>query len=108
MEVPGNALSWSIIPDFGGFEEFDARGKNLWHTARDAGKAGIRDLRERLRYAAMVSSFAPGVGTSVAAALDAVNALAAGRNLQTAALTRARRQVLYRMHSRQLPHEIGT
>jgi N-acetyl-anhydromuramyl-L-alanine amidase AmpD/peptidoglycan hydrolase-like protein with peptidoglycan-binding domain len=66
------------------------RGENLVRAARRAAQAGIRDLREQLRYAQMVAPFVPGVGTGVAAALGAANALAAGRPITEAVIAAAR------------------
>jgi peptidoglycan hydrolase-like protein with peptidoglycan-binding domain len=67
-----------------------ARGRNVVRAFRAAAKAGIADVRNRLRYAQMVSSFVPGVGTGIAAALGAVNALAAGRPITDAMIEAAR------------------
>ena len=67
-----------------------ARGQNLLQSAKRAGEAGIKDAREALRYAAMVAPFVPGIGTGVAAALGAANALAAGQPITEAVIAAAR------------------
>ena len=53
-----------------------ARGERIDRVFRKLGQAGIADVRERLKIAEMVAPFIPGVGTGVAAALGAANALA--------------------------------
>jgi hypothetical protein len=73
-----------------GFGRDVLRGKNVWRSFRAAAKAGIADVRERLRYAQVVASFVPGVGTGVAAALGAANALASGRPITDAVIEAAR------------------
>lgn len=67
-----------------------ARGKNVLRAIRAAAKAGIADVRDRMRYAQVVASFVPGIGTGVAAALGAANALAAGRPITEAVIDAAR------------------
>jgi hypothetical protein len=67
-----------------------AKGKNLLRAARDAAKAGISDLRESLRFAAMVAPLVPGAGSGVAAALGAANALASGQPITKALMAAAR------------------
>lgn len=67
-----------------------ARGERIDRIAHDLGKAGITDVRERMKYAEMVAPFVPGVGTGVAAALGAANALAAGKPITEAIISAAR------------------
>lgn len=67
-----------------------ARGERIDRIARDLGKAGIADVRERMKYAEMVAPFVPGLGTGVAAALGAANALAAGEPITEAVISAAR------------------
>ena len=70
-----------------------ARGENILKAARRAGQAGIADARESLRFAAMVAPFVPGIGTGVAAALAAANALASGERITDALIAAARNAV---------------
>lgn len=67
-----------------------ARGENIARAMRKAGQAGISDVREQLRFAEMVAPFVPGLGSGVAAALGAANALAAGRPITEALIAAAR------------------
>ena len=67
-----------------------ARGENIARAMRKAGQAGIKDVREQLRFAEMVAPFVPGVGSGVAAALGAANALADGRPITEALIAAAR------------------
>jgi hypothetical protein len=67
-----------------------ARGQNIFQAAQKAMQAGIGDLRQSLQFAAMVAPFIPGVGTGVAAALSAANALAAGQPITDALIAAAR------------------
>jgi len=67
-----------------------ARGENLMRAAQQAAKAGIGDLRESVRFAAMVAPFVPGVGSGVAAALGAANALASGQPIKEAMISAMR------------------
>lgn len=67
-----------------------ARGENILKAAQKAAQAGIGDLRQSLQFAAMVAPFIPGVGTGVAAALGAANALAAGRPITDALISAVR------------------
>ena len=67
-----------------------ARGENILKAAQKAAQAGIGDLRESLRFAAMVAPFVPGLGTGVAAALGAANALASGEKITDALIAGAR------------------
>jgi hypothetical protein len=70
-----------------------AQGKNVLKSAGRLGKTAIDDAREGLRYAAMVAPFVPGIGTGVAAALGAANALAAGKPITEALVAAARSAV---------------
>jgi hypothetical protein len=70
-----------------------ARGENVFKAAQRAAQAGIGDVRESLRFAAMVAPFVPGVGTGVAAALGAANALASGERITDALVAAARNAV---------------
>jgi hypothetical protein len=70
-----------------------ARGQNILKAAKMAGQAGIGDARESLRFAAMVAPFVPGIGTGVAAALGAANALASGERITDALIAGARNAV---------------
>src|SRR5262249_33902962 len=66
------------------------RGENLGQAAKMALKAGISDARDALRLAAMVAPFVPGIGTGVAAALGAADALANGQPITQALIAGAR------------------
>jgi hypothetical protein len=70
-----------------------ARGENILKAAGRAAQAGIGDVRESLRFAAMVAPFVPGIGTGVAAALGAANALASGERITDAIIAAARNAV---------------
>jgi hypothetical protein len=70
-----------------------ARGENILAAAKRAGQAGIGDVRESLRFAAMVAPFVPGIGTGAAAALAAANALASGERISDALIAAARNAV---------------
>jgi hypothetical protein len=70
-----------------------ARGQNIFKAAQSAMRAGVGDLRESLRFAAMVAPFVPGIGTGVAAALGAANALASGQPITEALIAAARNAV---------------
>src|SRR5260221_7521170 len=61
--------------------------KTAGSLAKQAGKA---DLRQSLQFAGMVAPFIPGVGTGVAAALGAANALASGQPITEALIAAAR------------------
>jgi len=61
-----------------------ARGKSLGQAMGAAAKGTLNDLREQMKVAEMVAPFIPGIGTGVAAALGAANALAAGRPITDA------------------------
>ena len=67
-----------------------AGGQNVLKAAQRAAQAGIGDVRESLRFAAMVAPFVPGLGTGVAAALGAANALASGERITDALIAGAR------------------
>jgi hypothetical protein len=67
-----------------------ARGENLGRALRSAAGGQIDAARSQLRLAEMVAPFVPGVGTGIAAALGAANALAAGRPITEAVLAAAR------------------
>jgi hypothetical protein len=70
-----------------------ARGENILKAAQRAAKAGIGDVRKSLQFAAMVAPFIPGIGTGVAAALGAANALASGQPITEALIAAARSAV---------------
>ncbi len=70
-----------------------ARGENIAKAAQKAFQAGIGDVRKSLQFAAMVAPFVPGIGTGVAAALGAANALAAGQPITDALIAAARNAV---------------
>lgn len=85
----------AALPTALGRFAFDAgraalRGENLARALQQAGKAGINDVREQLRFVQMVAPFVPGVGSGVAAALGAANALAEGRPITQALVAAAR------------------
>jgi hypothetical protein len=67
-----------------------ARGENLGKAIKGAVGGQIDAVRDRLKLAEMVAPFVPGIGTGVAAALGAANALAAGRPITEAVLAAAR------------------
>jgi hypothetical protein len=66
------------------------RGENLVAAAKMAAKAGIADVREAVRFAAMVAPFVPGIGTGVGAALGAADALANGQPITQALIAGVR------------------
>jgi hypothetical protein len=70
-----------------------ARGENVLKAVQKAAQAGIGDVRESLRFAAMVAPFVPGLGTGVAAALGAANALASGERITDALIAGARNAI---------------
>jgi hypothetical protein len=70
-----------------------ARGENIVKAAQKAAQAGIGDVRKSLQFAAMVAPFVPGIGTGVAAALGAANALASGQPITQALIAAARSAV---------------
>jgi hypothetical protein len=67
-----------------------ARGENVLRAIQKSAQAQIGDLRKSLQFAAMVAPFVPGLGTGVAAALGAANALAAGEPITDALIAAAR------------------
>jgi hypothetical protein len=67
-----------------------ARGENLGSALKGAVGGQIDAVRNQLKLAEMVAPFVPGVGSGVAAALGAANALAAGRPITEAVLAAAR------------------
>jgi len=67
-----------------------ARGQSLGAALKGAVGGQIDALRNQLKLAEMVAPFVPGIGTGVAAALGAANALAAGRPITEALLASAR------------------
>lgn len=69
------------------------RGENVLRAAQVAAKSGINDVRERMRFAAMVAPFVPGIGSGVAAALGAASALAGGAPITEALISAARSAV---------------
>ncbi len=70
-----------------------ARGENVLKAIKAAGGAGINDLKESVRFAAMVAPFVPGLGTGVAAALGAANALASGEPITDALIAAAKNAI---------------
>jgi hypothetical protein len=70
-----------------------ARGENILKAAQKAAQAGIGDVRKSLQFAAMVAPFVPGIGSGVAAALGAANALASGQPITEALIAAARSAV---------------
>ncbi len=67
-----------------------ARGEDLGRALTGAVGGQIDAIRDQLKLAEMVAPFVPGIGTGVAAALGAANALAAGRPITEAVLAAAR------------------
>ena len=67
-----------------------ARGEKLGRALEGAVKGYADVARDQLKLAEMVTSFVPGIGTGVAAALGAANALAAGKPITEALLSAAR------------------
>jgi len=88
MSPAGQAVTWGRR----GFEAVSAvaRGERIDRILRRAAQAGIDDVRERLKFAEMVAPFIPGLGTGVAAALGAANALASGKPITEALIAAAR------------------
>jgi len=66
------------------------RGENVVAAVKAAGKAGIDDEREAIRFVAMVAPFVPGVGTGIGAALGAADALANGKPITQALIAGVR------------------
>ena len=69
------------------------RGDNLVAAVKAAGKAGIDDEREAIRFVAMVAPFVPGIGTGVGAALGAADALANGKPITQALIVGLRASI---------------
>lgn len=67
-----------------------ARGENVFKALEQAGTAAVGDVRKGLQLASTVASFVPGIGTGVAAALGAANALANGEPITDAVIAAAR------------------
>ncbi len=88
MSPAGQALTWGRH----GLNAASAvaRGERIDRVLRKAAQAGIEDVRERMKIAEMVAPFVPGIGTGVAAALGAANALAAGKPITEALISAAR------------------
>ena len=92
--ILGGAARAALPTALGKFA-FDAgravlRGDKLANALKGAANAGISDVRDQLRFVQMVAPFVPGVGTGVAAALGAANALADGRPITDAVVAAAR------------------
>src|SRR5262245_32201928 len=67
-----------------------ASGQKLGDALRSASTSHLNAARDQLKLAQAVASFVPGVGTGVAAALGAANALASGRPITEALIAAAR------------------
>jgi hypothetical protein len=67
-----------------------ARGEDLGDALKGALQGQVDAVKEQLKLAEMVAPFVPGIGTGVAAALGAANALASGRPITEAVLAAAR------------------
>jgi hypothetical protein len=67
-----------------------ARGQSLGAALKGAVVGQVDAVRDQLKLAEMVAPFIPGIGTGVAAALGAANALAQGRPITEAVLAAAR------------------
>ena len=67
-----------------------ARGEDLGKALRGAVSSHVDAVRDQLKLAEMVAPFIPGIGTGVAAALGAANALASGRPITEALISAAR------------------
>jgi len=80
--LAGTPLVRALVRAGGGI----LRGDNLVA----AGKAGIADQREALRFVAMIAPFVPGIGTGVGAALGAADALANGKPITQALIAGVR------------------
>lgn len=88
MSPTGQVLTWGRR----GFNAASdiAQGKRIDRVFRKLARSGIDDIKERLRYAEMIAAFVPGLGTGVAAALGAANALASGKPITEAMISAAR------------------
>jgi hypothetical protein len=78
--LAGSPLVGALVKFGGGV----LRGENLVAAAKMALKAGIADVREAVRFAAMIAPFVPGIGTGIGAALGAADALASGKPITQA------------------------
>jgi hypothetical protein len=67
-----------------------AKGENVGSALKHAVGGQIGAVRDQLKLAEMVAPFVPGIGSGVAAALGAANALAAGKPITEAVLAAAR------------------
>jgi hypothetical protein len=67
-----------------------AKGENVGAALKHAVGGQIGAVRDQLKLAEMVAPFVPGIGSGVAAALGAANALAAGKPITEAILAAAR------------------
>lgn len=67
-----------------------ARGQSLGAALKGAVGGQVGAVRDQLKLAEMVAPFVPGIGTGVAAALGAANALASGRPITEAVFAAAR------------------
>ncbi len=67
-----------------------ARGQSLGAALKGAVAGQVSAVRDQLKLAEMVAPFIPGIGTGVAAALGAANALASGRPITEALVAAAR------------------
>jgi hypothetical protein len=67
-----------------------ARGQSLGAALKGAVVGQVDAVRDQLKLAEMVAPFVPGIGTGVAAALGAANALASGRPITDAIIAAAR------------------
>lgn len=79
-KVPGTSLITSQVALAGDI----ARGRNVIGAVRKQGRFIAADARRSAPIAASVVSFVPGVGTGVAAGLNAASAVAQGRGLKGA------------------------
>jgi hypothetical protein len=70
-----------------------ANGENLGKALKGAVRGQIDAVRDQLKLAEMVAPFIPGIGSGVAAALGAANALAAGRPITEALISAGRAAV---------------
>jgi hypothetical protein len=84
--LAGSPLVRAVVRAGGGI----LRGDNVIAAVKAAGKAGIADQREALRFVAMVAPFVPGIGTGVGAALGAADALANGKPITQALMAGVR------------------
>jgi hypothetical protein len=66
------------------------KGTDLAAAAKMLANVGLKDMKAATQLASMVAPFVPGVGTGVAAAIGAANALASGKPITTAVLSAVR------------------